>query len=58
MKICICCKQPVEDALAVQTENGVVHTGYCLQLVTERLISEDANGEEQEQLVEQTMLLM
>ncbi|ELP1718063.1 DUF2685 domain-containing protein [Escherichia coli] len=26
MKICICCKQPVEDALAVQTENGVVHT--------------------------------
>ncbi|EKP5997633.1 DUF2685 domain-containing protein [Escherichia coli] len=25
MKICICCKQPVEDALAVQTENGVVH---------------------------------
>ncbi len=25
MKICICCKQPVEDALSVQTENGVVH---------------------------------
>ncbi|HBQ4413382.1 TPA: DUF2685 domain-containing protein [Escherichia coli] len=25
MKICICCKQPVEDALAVKTENGVVH---------------------------------
>lgn len=58
MKICICCKQPVEDALAVQTEHGVAHTGYCLQLVTERQISENSDVEEQEQLVEQTMLLM
>ncbi|EHI3273283.1 DUF2685 domain-containing protein [Salmonella enterica] len=28
MKYCVICKQPVEDALAVQTEHGVVHTPY------------------------------
>lgn len=25
MKICICCKQPIEMALAVKIENHVVH---------------------------------
>lgn len=58
MKICICCKQPVEDALAIKTEHGVVHSGYCLQMVTERPLLNEAEGIEQEQLVEQTMLLI
>lgn len=58
MCICICCKQPIEPALGVKTEHGVVHPGYCYELVTNRQLSENHDGVEQEQLVEQTQLLM
>lgn len=37
---------------------GVVHSGFCLQLVTERPLSETVDVEEQGQLVEQTLLLV
>lgn len=58
MKICICCKQPVEDALAIETKNGVVHSGYCYQMVTEKPAINESEMLEQEQLVEETMLLL
>ena len=54
MKICACCKQPVEDALGVITEHGIVHVGYCLEMANELPLIE---GEGEEQLTETTLLL-
>lgn len=54
--ICAVCKQPVEMAFAVKIENHVVHPGYCEEFANRNHLSE-SSAEEQEQLVETTLIL-
>lgn len=57
--ICVCCKQPVEAGQGIKTIHGVVHVGYCYEVVTNQPLTE-ADGQKQEQpelLAETTLLL-
>lgn len=54
--VCAVCKQPIEMALAVKIENHVVHPGYCEEFASRNHLSE-SSAEEQEQLVETTLIL-
>lgn len=57
--ICVCCKQPVDTGQGIKTNYGVVHVGYCHEIVTNQPLTE-ADGQKQEQpelLAETTLLL-
>lgn len=56
---CICpvCKTPVEPALGIKVNDHVVHSGYCAEIASQNHLNE-SDAEEQEQLVESTMLLL
>ena len=59
MSECICsvCKQPVELAFVIKVNDHVVHPGYCEEIAKRDHLNE-SSAEEQEQLVESTMLLL
>ncbi|ADG36156.1 conserved hypothetical protein [Acinetobacter phage Acj61] len=39
-QICAVCKQPIDDLLVVETANGPVHPGVCLQHVEQMPVFE------------------
>ncbi|WJZ28087.1 hypothetical protein NCTGTJJY_CDS0208 [Serratia phage 92A1] len=45
MSICVCCKQPIDEALVLETAKGPVHPGVCFNYVRDGELSEQ---EEQE----------
>lgn len=54
-KVCIACKQPIDDAVAVETsKGGWVHYGQCLNYVEGLSMSES----EQEDVLQETQLLI
>lgn len=52
-KICAVCKQPIDDALVVETDKGPVHPGGCYNYIVELPVSEST----QEHLNETQLLL-
>ena len=38
--ICVVCKQPIDDMLVVQTQNGPTHPGHCQQYAQELPVTE------------------
>lgn len=56
-KVCIVCKQPIDDAVAVEmSKGGWVHFGQCLNYI-ESLSMTESEISEQEQLQETQLLL-
>ena len=52
-QVCVVCKQPIDDALVVNTYKGPVHPGVCLNHVEDMPVSENTD-----ELLESTELLL
>lgn len=44
-KICVCCKQPIDEALVIESTSGPVHPGPCYNFVLEQCITESDKEE-------------
>ncbi|ADG60095.1 hypothetical protein Acj9p195 [Acinetobacter phage Acj9] len=42
-KICVVCKQPIDDALVVESIKGPVHPGQCYQHVEDMPMTESGD---------------
>lgn len=54
MKICTVCKQPIDPMLVVETEQGPVHPGVCLNHIESLPVTEA----ESEEILQETQLLL
>ncbi|BBC78251.1 hypothetical protein KNT65_gp242 [Escherichia phage EcS1] len=52
-EICVVCKTPIDSALVVQSDKGLVHPGPCYNYACELPVTEDT----QEQLNETQLLI-
>lgn len=54
MKVCVICKTPIDEALAITTAKGHVHPGPCLNLYREQ----ESRLNESEHHVEEIQMIL
>lgn len=50
-KICVCCKQPIDEALVIESVHGPVHPGVCYNFVRDNELTESEGSLTEVQLL-------